>query len=188
MQRQLLWLWATPVQGVFRGQSWLDRRFVLLQMIPHLHETMELTVVFLIMRAQPIPSAAWHMHPWVRVQRVCLMACSSCACRQQKKVEISDRSMEQFCHVTFRLSSSPAATTWDPSIRQFVGLFRFFLRRDELWGPTSLLVGQLSVKKILCFLIPGSKHFSATTQKTFTRLLLMVTTPVFSLVMLLAFR
>lgn len=26
MQRQLLWLWATPVQGVFRGQIWLDRR------------------------------------------------------------------------------------------------------------------------------------------------------------------
>lgn len=110
MQRQLLWLWATPAQGVFRGQRWLDRRFVLLQMIPHLHETMELTVVFLIMRAQPIPSAAGHMHPWVRVQWVCLMACSSCTCRQQKKLEISDRSMEQFCHVTFSLSSSPAAT------------------------------------------------------------------------------
>ena len=103
------------------------RKIVLLQMIPHLHETREQTVVFLIICAQPIASAAWHVHPWVRGQRVFLMACSSYACRQQRKVEISDRSMELFCHVAFSLSTSPAVTTWDPSIRQFVGLFRLFL-------------------------------------------------------------
>lgn len=108
----------------------------------------------------------------------------------QRKVEISERAMEPFCHVSFSLSSSPAVTTWDPSIRIFCETLQVVsdIRGDELEGPTSLLVGHLSVKKILHFFTPGSKHYLATTQNTFTRLLLIIIIPVLSLVMPLAFR
>lgn len=185
-QRQLLWLWASLVQGVFRGQIWPDRKSRLFPIF--------------IKRGNWLWSFWWCVHspepvlletcPWVKRQWRVLVACSSYICRHQRKAEISERSMEPFCHVSFSLSGSPAVTTWDLSIRLFCETLQVVsdVRGDELEGPASLLVGHLSVKKILRFFIPGSKHYLAATQKIFTRLLLVIIIPVLSLVIPLAFR
>lgn len=143
-------------------------------MFTHLHESRELTEISWV--HSPYSVLLDTCSPWVRDQWVFLMTWRCCARRQWRKVEISDRSMEQFCHLL--PSVCPVTHCYHFSIRQFVGLFRLFLTYEEMKCEVQhLLVGHLPVKKLFCFLIPRLKHFSATTQKTFARLLLSLVMP-----------